>query len=105
MGFHVSLGECKLQNLKVSLVLFTLGEVCFVELVVSQIGGAQYRPQNTIVLIMETPKKVPIILETPNCPAKELRHANLNQGGFGFGGSSSKLLLSHKLLTILAEGR
>ena len=29
-------------------------------LVVSQIRGPQYRPQNTIVLITGTPKKVPL---------------------------------------------
>ena len=35
-------------------------------LVVSGNKGTQYRPQNTIVLIIGTPKKVPIILGNPH---------------------------------------
>ena len=31
-----------------------------------KIGGPQYRPQNTIVLNMGTPKKVPLILGNPH---------------------------------------
>ena len=30
-----------------------------------KIGGPQYRPQNTIILIIGTPKKVPLILGNP----------------------------------------
>ena len=32
-------------------------------LAVSQIKGTQHRPQNIILLIMETPKKAPLIVE------------------------------------------
>ena len=35
------------------------------EMVVSQNKGTQYRPQNTIVLIIGTPKMVPLILGNP----------------------------------------
>ena len=35
------------------------------QLAVSQKRGPQYRPQNTIVLIMGTPKRVPLILGNP----------------------------------------
>ena len=38
-------------------------------MVVSQNEGAQYRPQNTIVLIIWTPKKVPLILGNPHIPS------------------------------------
>ena len=31
-----------------------------------KIRGPQYRPQNTIVLIMGTPKRVPLILGNPH---------------------------------------
>ena len=34
-------------------------------MVVPKIRGPQYRPQNTIILIMGTPKKVPLILGNP----------------------------------------
>ena len=35
------------------------------EMVLSQNRGPQYRPQNTIVLIIGIPKKVPLILGNP----------------------------------------
>ena len=35
-------------------------------MVVSQNKGTQYRPQNTIVLSIRTPKEVPLILGTPH---------------------------------------
>ena len=36
------------------------------EVVVSQNGGPQYRPQSTIILIIGIAKKVPLILGNPN---------------------------------------
>ena len=36
------------------------------DFVVSQNRGPQYRPQNTIVLIIGTPKMVPLILGNPH---------------------------------------
>ena len=36
------------------------------DMVVSQSKGTQYGPQNTIVLIIWTPKKVPLILGNPH---------------------------------------
>ena len=35
-------------------------------MVVSQNRGTQYRPQNTIIHIMKTPKTIPLILGNPN---------------------------------------
>ena len=35
-------------------------------MVVSQIGGPQYRPPNTVVFIMGTPKEVPPCLGNPH---------------------------------------
>ena len=35
-------------------------------MVVSQIGGPQYRPPNTVVFIMGTPKEVPPFLGNPH---------------------------------------
>ena len=36
-------------------------------------GGPQYRPQNTTVLIMGTPKMVPLILVNPHLGAEVLK--------------------------------
>ena len=43
------------------------------DVVVSQKRGPQYRPQNTIILIIGTPKKVPLILGNPQVPLGRLR--------------------------------
>ena len=37
-----------------------------------QIGGPQYRPQNTRILIIGTPKKVPLILGTTQCDSRRI---------------------------------
>ena len=48
-------------------------------MVVSQNKGTQYRPQNTIVLIMGTPKKVPLILgNTHMIPIRDNGHCGEN---------------------------
>ena len=42
--------------------------LAFEHMVVSQIGGPQCRPQNTITLVMGIPTKVPLILVNPYIP-------------------------------------
>ena len=39
-----------------------------IQMVVSQIGGIQYRPQNTMILIVGTPKEVTLIWGNPQTP-------------------------------------
>ena len=49
-------------------------ELMLYYMVVSQIGGPQYRPQNTIILIMGTPKMVPLILGNPHMIKEQPRY-------------------------------
>ena len=46
-------------------ILATDGDASSYEMLVSQNRGSQYRPPNTIALIMGTPKMVPLILGNP----------------------------------------
>ena len=48
------------------MVLFVEVEDTVPDLVVAQNGEPQYRPQNVIIRIMGTPKKVPLILRNPH---------------------------------------
>ena len=42
----------------------------FKYMVVSKIGRRQYRPQNTTILVIGTPKRVPPILGSPHRPSR-----------------------------------
>ena len=54
-----------------------------VQMVVSQNKGAQYRPQNIIVLIMGTPKIVPLILGNPQISTKRSRPKHIRAATLG----------------------
>ena len=73
---HIRKGPCghflNPERQKVGLLLwsFNLGttrgtRTNVVDVVLSQNKGTQYRPRNTIILIIVTPKKVPLILGNP----------------------------------------
>ena len=50
---------------EVGLLLIGKSPSSWKQMVVPKIGGPQYRSQNTIVLVMGTPKMVPVILGNP----------------------------------------